>query len=105
MMLMPAREYDTVFSFQHLLVCEDIVLQRFCHLLLHFLRGRTRIDGGNNALADGIVRELILVDVHESEDAESHKARHQQYDYLPVVEAYFLKRSFFLMVPVLYLII
>ena len=58
-----ARITDGLFL-QHLFVGEDVALQRLRDLLLHILRGRARIDGRHDTLANGVVGELILIDIH-----------------------------------------
>ena len=76
---------------QHLFIREDVTLQGLRHLLLHFLRGCSRIDRSHDTLAHGVIGELILIDIHQSINAECHKARHQQNDDLPVIQAYLLE--------------
>ncbi len=62
----------------HIFIGEDVVLERFGHLLLDLLGRSAGIDRHDNALADGDGRELVLVDViqpvdaHRDEDARHH---------------------------------
>ena len=78
---------------QYFFVAEDVVLQRFGHLLFHLFRRGARKDGGNDALAHRVVGKLVLVDHLQTEDAKHHQAAHQQDDDLPVIEADLLKMS------------
>ena len=51
---------------------KDVLLQWLGHLFLHLLSRYTWIDGNNDTLTDDNIGELILVDVCQAIDAQSH---------------------------------
>ena len=59
---------------------EQEPLQRLGDLLLHFLGRRARINGSHNTLPDGELRELILVQPRQRENAEYNQTRHNEED-------------------------